>query len=64
MHQFKAHIYRSLTAQSSLLHTLLIACSQSPIFPCGFRVASIELPPSWFVTESAIWGECLNDQGH
>ena len=42
-----------------------IDCPQSLIFPWHFRVsyASIELPPSWFVTASASWRECLNYQG-
>ena len=33
---------------------LKVNCSQSPIFPCDFRdsYATIELPPSWFVTAS------------
>ena len=38
---------------------------QSPIFPWHFQIfvhALIELPPSWFVTASASWRECLNYQ--
>ena len=40
-------------------------CSQSPIFPWDFRdsSASIELPPSWFLTGSVTWGERLNFRG-
>ena len=36
--------------------------SLSPIFSVGLsRIVS--LPPSWFVTASASWGECLNFRG-
>ena len=36
-----------------------------PISPWDSRdwYASMELPPSWFVKVSAIWGECLNYRG-
>ena len=36
-----------------------------PIFPWDLRdwYASMELPPSWFVKASAIWGECQSYRG-
>ena len=33
------------------------------ILETGTNYASMELPPSWFVKASAIWGECLNYRG-
>ena len=44
---------------------LTLDCSQPPIFPWDSRdrYASMELPPSWFVKASEIWGECLNYRG-
>ena len=48
-----------------LVSHFTIDCSQSPIFPWDFQdsFASIEPPPSSFVTASAIWGECRNYRG-
>ena len=36
-----------------------------PYFPWDFQdfYALIELPPSWFIIESATWGECLDVLG-
>ena len=44
----------------------LLDCSQPSLFFRGIletRYASMELPPSYFVKASAIWGECLNYRG-
>ena len=35
-----------------------------PYFSVGFsRLVRFELPPSWFITAKATWGECLNYLG-
>ena len=36
-----------------------------PLFFHGIKTGTqvMELPPSWFVKASVIWGECLNYQG-
>ena len=40
-------------------------CASGRLFtvPLFFWYASTELPPSWFVKASAVWGECLNYRG-
>ena len=58
----RCQLFLILTCLSLMKRRLLLHissdCSQSPIFPWDFRdsCASIELPPSWFVTASATWG--------